>query len=387
MIILDKPYVSDLLASSLVQMKIPVLKNLTSEEIATKWNINLLDEKEFIHQYNQTQLLYTNSENSIEWINKYLNDVQLAKNINVFKDKVKFRQLLKDTYPNFFFKELNIDQLDEVNIEDIKTPFILKPVVGFFSIGVYKISNREDWIDAKKEIKNNLFQSKQLYAKHVIDGTRFIIEQYIEGDEFAIDAYFNSDGEAVVLNILKHDFSSDTDVSDRVYYTSKIIIEKYRDQFENLLRQLNKTLNLKNFPLHFEVRVNAEEIIPIEINPMRFAGWCTTDIAYYSYGINVYEYFFQQKKPNWNLILKDKGGKLFSIVVLDIPNNIDQEKLVDFHYEKLLASFEQPLQLRKIDFHKYPVFGFLFLETKNENMFEITNILKSDLREYIEFEA
>ena len=40
---------------------------------------------------------------------------------------------------------------------------------------------------------------------------------------------------------------------------------------------LAKLAGLKNFPLHTEVRVNEKgEIIPIEVNPMRFGGWCTT---------------------------------------------------------------------------------------------------------------
>jgi len=39
--------------------------------------------------------------------------------------------------------------------------------------------------------------------------------------------------------------------------------------------------------------------------------------------------------------------------------------------------------LRKIDYREYPVYGFLFAETREENFAEIEAILKSDLREFI----
>ena len=62
-----------------------------------------------------------------------------------------------------------------------------------------------------------------------MNGNKFIVEQYVDGDEFAMDAYFNQKGEPVILGIFKHLFSSATDVSDRIYYTSKDIIESLKN--------------------------------------------------------------------------------------------------------------------------------------------------------------
>jgi len=125
--------------------------------------------------------------------------------------------------------------------------------------------------------------------------SKFIIEECIEGDEFAIDAYYNPSGKPVILNILRHPFSSDTDVSDRVYYTSKEIIMEHLDTFRNTLESIGGIACLSSFPVHVEVRVDQYgKVIPIEFNPMRFAGWCVTDIAYSAYGINTYEYYFNK---------------------------------------------------------------------------------------------
>ena len=52
--------------------------------------------------------------------------------------------------------------------------------------------------------------------------------------------------------------------------------------------EIGKLKNIKLFPMHIEVRVTKTgDVVPIEINPMRFAGWCTTDVANYAWRINV----------------------------------------------------------------------------------------------------
>src|SRR6056297_3362261 len=87
-----------------------------------------------------------------------------------------------------------------------------------------------------------------------MDAERFIIEQCIYGDEFAVDAYFDSTGKPVVLSVFKHTFSSDADVSDRVYTTSTKIIEKNLEEFTYFVRKIGRTTSIKNFPMHVELR-------------------------------------------------------------------------------------------------------------------------------------
>ena len=47
--------------------------------------------------------------------------------------------------------------------------------------------------------------------------------------------------------------------------------------------KIGKEIGYKNFPFHIELRIDKDKIIPIEINPMRFCGWCITDIAQNAY--------------------------------------------------------------------------------------------------------
>ena len=207
----------------------------------------------------------------------------------------------------------------------------------------------------------------------------------IIGEEFAIDAYFDSNGEPVILNILQHTFSSDSDVRDRMYTSSKDIIQSNFNSFQMFLKNIGTLAKVENFPCHVELRKEADgTLIPIEINPMRFGGWCTTpDFTYYAYGINSYLYFYNQQKPNWDELLKDKDNKVYALIVLDNSTGIDASNIISFDYDKLLGDFENPLELRKLDHREYPVFGFLFTETNSNNMAELDHVLRSDFKEYV----
>lgn len=384
-IILDKPYVSTFLKKTLEEIEVSVLKNESINEFALSDKISVSEETSLIKKLNEDEnnLIYCNSENSIDWIMENLNFLDLPENIKIFKDKVRFRELLKEIYPDFFYQEIKFEDLDRVNIAEIRKPFILKPSVGFFSMGVFKINNTDEWSKALDQLQQDVKQFKRDFPIEVVNPDKFIIEEYIEGVEFAIDAYYNNEGEPVILNILKHLFSSDEDVSDRVYITSKEIMERYYQVFLVFLDKMGSLISLKNFPIHIELKVDAQQrVIPIEVNPMRFAGWCTTDIAYYAYGINVYEYYFSQKKPNWDEVLKDMNEEIYSIVIADIPKDVDVSK-IEIDYELLSSHFKNPLEVRRIDYHKHPVFGFIFAETDPNNWDEIDSILRSNLKEFI----
>jgi hypothetical protein len=251
---------------------------------------------------------------------------------------------------------------------------------------VHRIENASEWNTTIDTIKSEIELRKNLYPTEVINSADFIVEECIDGEEFAIDCYYDKHGKPVILNILKHLFSSGKDMSDRLYLTSKEIIESYMSAFEGFLNKVGELANIKNFPVHVELRINEKgRIIPIEINPMRFGGWCTTaDLAYHAFGHNLYNYYFSKQKPDWNELLKGKDDLIYSLVILDNSTGIKEKEIKQFNYNKLLAHFEKPLELRKINHLEFPLFGFLFCETKQKNMTELDSILKSDLREYVQ---
>lgn len=375
MIILNKPYVSDFLVETIDKNNFSVLDN----EIARKYfpQERLTSTKKAIEE----KLFYSNSENSIDWILENMTDSELAEMIRISKNKALFREKLKSVYPDYFFREVEVNELKNLDIKSLKFPFVLKPTVGFLSFGVYPIKNKEDWQKTLGKIDSDIENFKNIFPQSVVDTNKFLIEEMIDGEEYAIDGYFDENNEATILNIFLHPFFNDEDVSDRAYYTSKKIIEENLFEFKQVLDKVGKACNYKNFPFHLELRKNDKNIIPIELNPIRMCGWCITDIAYYAWGINVYEYYFNQLKPNWNEILKNASDDYFYFTLGDIPSNINRSEIKEIDYEKYLKNIEKPLSIRKIDYSINPLFAIVFGQTPNLD--EIKNLLNLDMAQFV----
>jgi len=385
MFLLDQPYVSDFLKQTLRERALPVVDTPQARALAGENGLNLVSQAQAVAQVAAGARLYANSENALGWVAKHLAASPLSQQIALFKDKIKFRALTATLFPDFYYRAVRLADLQSIPFDDLPTPFIIKPAVGFMSMGVYKVASAQEWHQTLAAMTADIDKIKGLYPAEVLQTDTFIIEQCIDGDEFAVDAYFDAAGEPVVLAILNHPFSSDADVSDRVYISSKAIIDTNLAEFTDFIRQIGQLAGLKNFPLHIELRREPSgRLLPIEVNPLRFGGWCTTaDLTWLAYGFNPYLYYADQHKPNWPELLKDKDGKQFCIIVLDNATGRPAAEIAGFDYDKLLTWFEKPLELRKIDFHQYPVFGFLFTETRDNAGAELQRILASNLTEFV----
>lgn len=383
MIILDNPYVSPLLEDTVAKKSYPVLNNEMARSLSKFDMMNVLSDEAAVDllKGEKNPQLYSNSENAINWISTHLNFSELPQKIELFKNKAEFRRLLKEIYPDFYFFESGFDSLSTLDTEKIRFPVVLKPCVGFLSMGVYIIRDAEEWADVIKNLRDDIEKFRGQFPTEVVDASSFIVEELINGEEFAIDAYFDKDGKPVILNIFKHPFSDETDVSDRVYFTSGEIIKSNHDRFESLLSQIGSLAQLRIFPLHMEVRVDGERVVPIEINPMRFAGWCVTDLAYFAYGIDVYEYYFEQKTPDWEKILKEKGSEFYYFTIAEVPVSVDKSMIREVDYDGFLKNISHPLEVRKIDYRRHPILAIVFAKTDDYS--EMSNILKKDMRDFI----
>lgn len=387
MILLDYPFVSDFLKETLRKNNLPVIATPEAQSIMEGWKVNWISEQDAIKQIKEHPILplYTNSENSIAWIQQNLSDTNLPQKIEIFKNKYRFRGLIKEAYPDYFFLSAQLAELKYMDISGFNFPLIIKPAVGFFSIAVHKIDGAGQWYDIVEKIEVQIKKTSQLYPKEVVSNTEFIIESYIKGEEYAFDCYFDKNGEPTILNVLHHVFMSEADVSDRVYTSSKSIIDRLSPAILDFLKLIGSKIELRNFPLHIEIRETASgKIIPIEVNPMRFGGWCTTaDLTWFAYGINSYEFFFKSQKPDWEKIFKGRETKKYSLILLDNQSDVPQETIAFFDFDTLAKDFENPLHVRKVNMDKFGVFGFLFTETSEGNEWELEEILHSDLKKYM----
>lgn len=381
MIILERPYVSDFLVVTIKNNKFSVLDNEVSREYFAQ---NELVSTEKAKEIAQNELVYSNSENSLDWIFNNIKGSKLVDMIALSKNKASFRSAIQQIFPDYFFKEVSYSELKNISVDDLKFPLILKPSVGFLSFGVFPVQNQKEWAETLAKLDDETEKFRGIFPSNVVNTDKFIIEQMIEGDEFAVDAYFDANGDATILNIYKHPFFDGKDVSDRVYYTSKSILLKNLAVFKELLDKIGKVANYKNFPFHLELRYDGKIAIPIELNPLRFCGWCITDITYFAWGVNIYEHFLKQQKPDWNNILSEKDDSIYYFTIADIPSKCKNKNIINVDYEKYLKNIANPLDVRKIDYKNNPIFCITFAKTKD--LAEIKNLLSLDMSEFISCE-
>lgn len=385
MFIIEKPYASELLIDTIIQNDWFVLDNESIEDSNIEpgaFEFISSEQAKRYYTYQEYPLIYSNSENAINWILENIPQSNLSSYIKLFKDKIAFRELIKELYPDFYFRAVDFEELQKLQAAELKFPIVVKPAVGFLSFGVHTVRTAEEWNNTVSVLSKEMQEAESLYPKSVIDSSKFIIEELIEGEEFAIDAYYNRDGEPVILNIFQHPFLNEKDVSDRIYIMSPEIMIKHMAKFVLLLNNIRKLKEIRNFPMHIEIRVTEKgDIIPIEVNPMRFAGWCTTDVAKYAWGINVYECFYKQKMPDWNSILRDAENKIYYFSMAEVPIDVPRNKINGFDYAGFLSNYSNVLEVRRINYKENPLFAVIFGYTDDKS--EIRRILGLKTKDYI----
>lgn len=362
--IIDEPYVSDFALATLERLQAPVLKTGFSSALGGR-RLNLVE------GIDASQRIYTNSENSIDLVLKSIPDSGVSSFVRPCKDKYEFRKRLRPVYPDFRFRRIALAELDSAN--DLPDRFIIKPVVGFLSMGVHKVESRDAWESTKAAIKAEIRGFGRNFPESVLSSADFIVEEIVEGEEFAIDAYFDGGGEPVILNVFRHPFAGKDDVSDRLYMTSREIVGENLEVFAATLRSISREFGFRDFPAHIEVIKDPDgRVVPVEVNPMRFAGWCTTDLAYFAYGINVYECFQTGRKPDWREILKGGKDEMYYFAMAETPAGLDTRS-VSFDHESFRRSFSRILDYRVIDHRRKPLFAIVFGATDSRD--EISAIL------------
>lgn len=379
MLVLDDTYISPEVFAFAESTQEPIFDNASARRYASEGKkLNIVDNSQATNER-----IIAFSEAYLDEVKQYC-DTETARAITLCKDKAECRRILVPLFPDYVFAEYSVDQLAEVDPSAFTLPVVLKPSTGFFSLGIYPIFSVEDWQAACDDIREHSNTWSEQYGATVVNNTNFLVESYLDGEEYAIDAYFNEQGETIILDILKHDFAGTEDVSDRLYYTSKVVVEDTMQAMKDFLIKSNELLDFKNFPVHVEVRVDEAGVVtPIEFNPMRFAGLCTTDLSYFAYGFKTYEMYLRNEQPNWDDVLADKAGKRYSMVML----STDGTALPDtysFDYEAVQRKFSKVLACRQLNAKQYNTFGVLFTEASDEDWkAESDYILHSSLKEFL----
>ncbi len=212
-------------------------------------------------------------------------------------------------------------------------------------------------------------------------GSSFLLEELVDGTELAVDVYYDTVGAPVILNIYEHRFASARDVSDRLYCCGPALMEKWYDKLTAYFAEVGKKLDIKDFPLHAELRTYKDTVIPIEFNPLRFAGLSTNEVAVYAYGFWPPDVYLKQIKPDFAEIMRKAAGYVYSFIIIDkcgthIPSD-------QFDYDAMVRCFQKVYSVRKINQPAPNDFAIILTATKEDDQKELEEVLTMDFTRFV----
>jgi hypothetical protein len=385
--LLDRPHASAALLDSLERHRFPVVATGAARALAGGRALAWIDEDEAAARLAARPALrvHTNSESALDWLAARAPGSAAARGARACKDKPRFREATRGLHPGLWFRRLRADELATVDVADWRFPCFVKPAAGFFSLGVHRVARAADWPAVRARLGAELERFAGLFPDSVLDRGGLIVEEEIPGREFAVDASVDGGGRVAVLGLLEHVFQGPDDVSDRVYRCTAELVEAWRGPFAAALEGLAAALGLRDFSLHAELRVRPDgAILPIELNPLRFGGFCTTaELSAHAWGFDPYAAHLLGAPPDWERILPERAGRSFHLVVLDDTTGLPLEEAAAFDLGAVARSLPGVLAAEPVDRRVAPLFGFLVVETAAGEHAAVDRLQASDLREFV----
>jgi ATP-grasp domain len=329
-------------------------------------NANMLDENDFRDSnliIKSGDKVYAPTESALESILAKSKSIAFTNAVTKLKDKELFRILMSSLYPDFFYTKTSLDELENLKIDRSKK-FIIKPTRGFFGTAVKQLNQDTNLAEITQEIRDELAENTRYFSDSVLSTNELIIEQFVEGDEYAVDMYFNSQGKPEILNIYHHPHPEKVEYFHALYYTNKEIFDRFYDDLVVVFNELNGYLNITNFPIHAEFKLEDNKLVPIEMNPLRFGGFGLADLTYYAFGFNPFLAFFDNFKPDWQQIWQDRSDMHFGWVLGYNGTDVDvhTHNPNDAAFKKYLGDM---LHYVEIDHKENPVFSIAYIRDKS----------------------
>ena len=378
--VLEDTYASPLFLNTLIRECIPAFakgERLIEEFKTHCQGLKLLDKIDALNIIAQPDSkLLLNSEIFLPCLIDH-GDPAKADAIRIFKDKIKFRQLLSRFFPDYFFTQAEPDELGVINLPLGKN-FVIKPSSGFSGIGVKGVKGTKDLHEKVDDLLSEMEQNAESFSSELLNSNRFLIEEHIKGEEIACDAYFNSIGEPVILGIYDHPQLED-DFRDILYYTSSDLVKKMHPRIEDFLRRLSSQMAVKNFPLHAEFRLQRNRLLPIEINPMKFGSFSLPDLTFFAFNLNPYRYYYNDLKPEWKDLLSKAEDKILFRVLSRLDAKAAEGQKPD--HDEFASAFPDLVGYCKLDLKRYPAFSIAFGQAYKAD--ELKRYLRMNFNDYI----
>jgi hypothetical protein len=302
-----------------------------------------------------------------------MDDLEQCYHVHSLKDKLACRQMLRGRYPDFYFKAIKLSNLPSVSLEAGKK-YMVKPVRGYFGSGVRLVKPGDDLGQVAEEIRKELRRNIEYFSTSVLSVEDIIIEEYLEGEEYAVDMFYSRTGRPVIVNLCHHPIPDKREYLDVIYYTGAEIFDKFYDKILDFFTELNQTLGVKSLPIHGEFKYHQGQLIPVELNPIRYGSDGFHDLVYHAFGLNPFVCFAHDYQPDWLSLWRGKEDKFYAFYFgyngagLDIASyRPDLSKFYGL-FSKILSDFP-------LDYRNYLGFRVVFLEeTSVERVLDLAKI-------------
>lgn len=186
------------------------------------------------------------------------------------------------------------------------------------------------------------------------------------------------------MNIYLHPEPKTSGYFHMMYYTNKAIFDSYLQTFLSFFGELNQVLGLKSFPLHAEFKLQDGQMIPIELNPMRYGGFGLDDLTYFSYDYHPIAAYFADKPFDWPAIWQSRAKCNYAWILGYNGRDICAEECVPNHhrFKSMLTANSDLLSYVPLDHRKNPVFALAYL--KNDNLEQLKALLNTEFNDFFD---
>ena len=351
--------------------------NFTShllQELEGHFGIRLVTEEELRQSelsFSRDDKLFVPSQSSLDPVMERMDCPERLDGIEQLSDKYRCRSAMEPMFPDFEFHGMELSEIHEEMFSPDRK-YIIKPVKGFFGVGVREIGDPRDIPAIKEEIRNDLKKSSGFFSDRIFSGEKMIIEQYIEGDEYAVDMFYSEEGKPEIVNIAHHPLPKNRAYDHVLYYTNRRVFQEIYEKAESFFTRLNEIVGITSFPVHAEFRIGKTgELVPIELNPLRYGGFGMADLGYWAFGQCPYYSFFQNRAYDWDKIWnRDHRDRHYAWILAYKGTGVDTDGIFIKDIHARLREFigeASLLRYQGLDYRDNPVFAIAYLAEEEEH--------------------
>jgi len=332
-------------------------------------------------RFTASDKIYVPSETSLSLVIERSKNPDIVTGIHSLKDKYLCRKALSKLYPDFYFDKCGLNDISKLKINDKK--IVIKPQKGFFGTGVRFAEAGADLEALSREISMEVAEYSRFFPKSILSVNEYIVEEYISGEEYAVDMYFDELGQAVIMNIYHHPAPLNDDYAHLMYYSDASLFAKYLDTFTRFFNDFGAQLELKNFPIHAEFKLQGQDFIPIEFNPMRYGGFGLADLGFHSYGIHPIAAYFAGNTLDWNDIWQTRQEYSYAFILAYNPKQLSpQHKPNHERFRKHLQQHVEIMDYIKLDHSSNPVFAIAYIKSQDPS--RMMSLLETEFADFFD---